>query len=153
MELSAQFHNLSEKIIRYLSNIAVKGQVLILNDINLVRAKIGDPEFDSILSMAKLNAAAQEHRSSVIALKYIEELSLLFNRVKDFDVNYCINLLNDFYVKSEVRTPVEIERYARDQFKELIDYMKVNRGEFGNNPKLVKLVELMKKCHDKDSRG
>ena len=160
VEQSPQFKYLSDKIVLSLNSIAVKGQVLKClrnpsnaTDLYLIRKKIGEPEFDSALSMEKNNAATFVDRNGIIALKYIDELNLLYNRVKDFNISYCIKLLEDFYTKSEIQRRIEIEQYAKDQVQKLIDYMKNNRRQLSDNPKLIKLVDILKQCHKDDSRG
>lgn len=161
IEDSYVLKELSTKFITCIRDIASKGGVLLnkylpdihLNRYNVNQCKIGTSEFEQFLVLERQSAVANEERDEIIALKYIQELNQVLMRLSDFHIDFCIQLVKDFYCVSKVPEPIESEIYARNQMKSLIDYMEDNRKRFESNKKLEKLVELIERHHAADSRG
>ena len=79
------------------------------------------------------------------------ELNLLYLKVEDMPINYCIKIMNDFFDESSLISPSPVELACRKPFKELIDYM--GSIKTFTNTKLEKLANLIDSNHEKNSRG
>jgi len=146
---------LFDKVVFCIGSIASRGRILLGSYMptRLNKGRIGEPEFESFLKQYEVEAIANECRDQIIALKYISELNIFYKRLEDFHINFCIQIMDDFYLKTMVKEPIEIETYARDEIKGIVSYMKENKHVFDCNKKLETLVNLIKTCHRADSRG
>jgi hypothetical protein len=148
VERCHQLKPLFAKIALCIDNIASRGGILLSN-----KGRIGEPEFESFLKQCEAAATANERRDEIVALKYIFELNLVYMRLEDFHIKFCIQLVAEFYRKTAVTEPIKIEVYARSQMSQLISYMEENRAVLDCNKKLERLVHLIRTCHTADSRG
>ena len=146
---------LIDKFVLCISNIASRGRILLGSYLptRFNKSRVGEPDFVTFLKLCETSAVANERRDEIIALKYICELNLVYMRLDDFHIKFCIQMIVDFYRKTAVTEPIEIEAYARNEIKELISYMEENEATFDCNKKLERLVQVIKTCHTADSRG
>ena len=148
-----EFSSLCDKIIDCITEIAVQSGVSLKTSTDNGKILIGEPVFESFLFDQKDMAIKKQKRATIIGIKYIYELNLVYIRVKDFHINYCIRKLESFLQDTQVEQPTAIEIFSRKNLLELIEYMKANKAQLATNKKLDALVELIKKCHMPDSRG
>lgn len=113
---------------------------------------MGMPQFENYLYELRSEAARNNNQIGMIAWKYMNQLNLLYMRLSDVNVEYCLKDSREFIQEQKgIKEKLDYERKCLHFYTELIALLE--SSQLGENPKLLKLMEVIKQSHCKDSRG
>lgn len=127
----------------------------IINKVKLESSSIrlGGTEYEQFLFFQNQSAEIAKNLNVIIAIKYLTELNLLFTRVEDFPIDYCLNKLNVFAEARNLAELTQIETFCRKILFSTINYIESKKQSLFLNLKLSKLIENITKFHKDYSRG
>lgn len=121
-----------------------------------MKVAMGQPEYEQTLHQTRmvLENANYIRMDELVKIKALINFNLIYMRAKDLPLESCMENLKTYIDELNNQKPTEVELTCRRFLTFLYNTLEKNiEKPLYQNTKLKKLVELVLRCHNKDSRG